>query len=137
MVGILILTHGGLASELLASARVIAGELPSFLALPLDWGDDPDQARVKVSRALDDLDQGDGVLVLTDIFGGTPSNVALSLQDQYQIEVVAGVNLPMLVLLGCQRNRELGLSDLAEWTRAKGRRSIRSAPRSGDREPKS
>lgn len=124
MVGVLILTHGGLAHELLAAARTISGELTQLEALSLDWSDSLEAAEHKVAEALERLDHGDGVLVLTDIFGGTPSNVALALRRAGSIDVVCGVNLPMVVRLGCVKNRDLSLGEMAEWIRNKGRSSI-------------
>jgi len=126
MVGILILTHGNLARELLASARTIAGELSDFQALALEWEDDVDEARGKVQAALRRLDRGDGVLILTDVYGGTPSNVAMSLRTPGRVEVVAGVNLPMVVRLGCLRAGKDGMSvgEMAAWIRDKGKTSI-------------
>ena len=128
MVGILILTHGGLAEELLAAAKTIAGDLEGFEALALSWVDSIDEVEAQVGAALERLDHGDGVLVLTDVFGGTPSNVAKRFQEVRQIEAVAGVNLPMVLRLGClskQANgHSMSLSELASWIRDKGRESI-------------
>ena len=124
MVGVLILTHGGVAPELLASARVIAGALDNFRALALDWSDGQDEAKNKVSDILHDIDQGEGVLILTDILGGTPSNAARSFCQQGKVEVVAGVNLPMVVRLGCLSKKKLPLGELATFVRDKGRKSI-------------
>lgn len=124
MVGVLILTHGELGPELLKAARVISGRLESFEALPLDWNDGFDEARRKVEAALDGLDRGRGVLVLTDILGGTPFNVAMALRDPGRIEIVSGVNLPMVVRLGCLLNEEMPLLELTRWIRDKGKASI-------------
>ena len=124
MVGILILSHGGLAQELLASARVISGELPDFEALALDWHDSVEEAKRKVGAVLPRLDRGDGVLILTDMFGSTPSNVALGFRQEGRVEVVAGVNLPMVVRLGCLTSKGMRLGEMASWIRDKGRSSI-------------
>lgn len=123
MVGVLILTHGRMAEELLAAARKISGELPNFGALALDWSDDLESAQGKVSAALEQLNQGAGVLILTDIFGGTPSNLALKFFEPDEIEVVSGVNLPMVVRLGCLRG-QMPIGEMSEWISAKGRDSI-------------
>src|ERR1700759_200546 len=77
MIGKLILTHGGLARELLAAAQVISGRLAGIEALSLDWNDTFDEARAKVRAALERLDEGQGVLILTDMYGSTPTNVAV------------------------------------------------------------
>lgn len=136
MIGTLILTHGGLARELLAAAREIAGELNQFEALSLEWGDSPDEALSKVRAALSRLDSGDGVLILADAFGGTPCNVALTVQDPGRVEVVSGVNLPMVMRLACQGNRQqTDPAAAARWLQAKGRDSIRvgsELPQNGD-----
>lgn len=124
MVGILILSHGGLAEELLASARVISGALPGFEALTLEWRDGPEEARNKIRALLPRLDDGDGVLILTDMYGSTPSNVALSLRQKGRVEVIAGVNLPMVVRLGCLSTKNMPLGEMAAWIRDKGRSSI-------------
>lgn len=124
MVGILILSHGALARELLASARVISGDLPGFEALTLAWHDSVEEARHKVSAAVSRLDQGDGVLVLTDMYGSTPSNVAAHFRQAGRVEVVAGVNLPMVVRLGCLTTHGMSLTEMAEWICEKGRSSI-------------
>ncbi|HEX9731482.1 MAG TPA: PTS sugar transporter subunit IIA [Thermoanaerobaculia bacterium] len=124
MVGILILSHGGLAEELLQTARVISGALPGFEALALEWRDGPEEARNKVGALLPRLDDGDGVLILTDMFGSTPSNAALSFQEEGRVEVIAGVNLPMVVRLGCLTTESMPLAEMAAWIREKGRSSI-------------
>ncbi len=124
MIGILIVTHGRLAEELLAAGRVIAGELPNFRALALEWADDLESAGRKIAAAITDLDQGEGVLVLTDMFGDTPSNATLALRDRFRIEIISGVNLPMVVRLGCSRTATQSLAETARWLEVKGRRSI-------------
>lgn len=125
MIGVLILTHGGVAPELLASARVIAGELDNFHALALPWTDGSEEVQLKIRDLLPSIDRGQGVLILTDIFGGTPSNVAMGLRVPHRIEVIAGVNLPMVVRLGCLRKRsEMDVSELATFIRDKTKKSI-------------
>lgn len=126
MIGTLILTHGGLARELLAAAREISGDLEQFEAVSLEWGDTPDEARAKVRAAIARVDSGQGVLILADTFGGTPCNVALSVQAPGHVEVVSGVNLPMVMRLACQGNRQqTDPAEAARWLQAKGRDSIR------------
>src|SRR6185295_11375406 len=101
MIGKLILTHGGLARELLAAAQVISGRLAGIEALSLDWNDTFEEAKAKVRAALDRLDDGHGVLILTDMYGGTPSNVAVTFLQNDRVEVLTGVNLPMVLRLAC------------------------------------
>lgn len=129
MVGILIVSHGALAKELLASAKVISGELPGFEALTLAWQESVEDARREVGAALSRLDQGDGVLILTDMYGSTPSNVASRFRQPGRVELVAGVNLPMVVRLGCLTTQGMPLAEMAEWIREKGRTSICDAGR--------
>jgi len=127
MLGVLILTHGGLATELLSAARVISGSLDTFEALPLDWSDDYELAHRKVRTVLGQLDRGQGTLILTDILGGTPFNVAMAFRDPGQVEIISGVNLPMVVRLGCLLNDDMSLPDLVRWIRDKARSSICSS----------
>lgn len=124
MVGTLILSHGGLADELLKAGRTIAGGLPGFEAVSLDWGESFEQAQGKIRNSLDRLDEGEGVLILTDMFGGTPCNIALTFLEPGKVEIVTGVNLPMVVRLGCLGCREKPLSEVARWLRDKSRGSI-------------
>jgi len=109
MIGKLILTHGGLARELLSAANVISGRLNGFEALSLDWSEGFDEARGKVSSALERLDTGQGVLILTDMYGGTPSNVAVTFLEAGRVEAIAGVSLPMLVRALCYSSQPLDL----------------------------
>ena len=124
MVGVLILTPGGLAPELLAAARIISGNLEDFQSLALDWSDTFEEAQGKVGRVLRGLDQGDGILILTDILGGTPFNGAMAFRQAGKVEIVSGVNLPMVVRLGCLVSDTKPLSELTGWLRDKGRSSI-------------
>ena len=121
----LIVTQGRLADELLAAARKIVGESRQLAALSLDWEDGIDVTRAKLHDAVDSLTaNGGGLLILTDIFGGTPHNVALSLRQPGRVEVVSGVNLPMVVRLSCGAEREMTLEETAEWIGSRARASI-------------
>jgi PTS system mannose-specific IIA component len=125
MIGTLILSHGGMARELLAAAREIVGELPQFEAVSLGWADDAEAAAAQVEHALARLDTGQGVIILADTFGGTPCNVALRFQEPGRVEVVSGVNLPMVVRLACHGNRQrMELAEMAHWLQDKGRQAI-------------
>lgn len=121
---VLILTHGDLANALLSSAKVIAGDLAGIQALCLDWADGLPEAQEKIARTLGQLDRQAGVLILTDIFGSTPCRAALSFQDPGRLEVLTGVNLPMVVRLGCRQTTDLSLEETARWLVAKGQGSI-------------
>lgn len=125
MIGKLILTHGGLARELLSAANVISGRLNGFEALSLDWSDGFDEARGKVSAALSRLDSGQGVLILTDMYGGTPCNIAMTFFQAGKVEVLTGVNLPMVLRLACQAEAdETSVTELARALQAKGQKSV-------------
>lgn len=124
MIGKLILTHGGLARELLSAAQTISGRLSAFEALSLDWNDGVDEARAQIAAALQRLDQGDGVLILTDMYGGTPCNVASLFHQPGKVEILTGVNLPMVLRLACQSVETGELSAVAKWLQAKGQRSL-------------
>jgi PTS system mannose-specific IIA component len=124
MIAVLIVTHGRLAAELLAAGQIIAGDLPNFRALSLDWSEGIEEARQRIAEEIAAIDQGDGVLVLTDMFGDTPSNAASSLRRPGRVEIVSGVNLPMVVRLGCTREVSQPVAEMARWLEIKGRRSI-------------
>jgi len=128
MVSVLVLTHGRLADELIAAARNIDPHLPEgSRAISLPWDVDYDQATRTLKQALKSTDQGGGVLILTDMFGGTAANLALPFLEPGRVEVVTGVNLPMLVKLGSLRDRELPLHELALHLTEAGQKSIRVA----------
>ncbi len=125
MIGTLILTHGGVARELLAAVEEIVGKQDSFEAVSLDWDDDCDTAQAKIAAALGRLADVDGILILTDTYGGTPCNIALTFYDPEKVEVVSGVNLPMVMRLACNGNcQDRSLADVAHWLETKGRQSI-------------
>src|SRR5438034_11826689 len=97
-----IVTHGHLAGELLAAAEMIVGPISFMTAVSIGWHDDVDAARDEVQRAITRVSQGAGVLLLTDMFGGTPTNIASMFLDDGNVEVVTGVNLPMVMKLASQ-----------------------------------
>ena len=98
-VGVVIVTHGQLATELLNAAEMIVGDLPQFTALAIGWHEDITLAREMLADAIGRVQTGAGVLILTDMFGGTPTNLGLSFLEPGTVEVVTGVNLPMLIRL--------------------------------------
>jgi mannose PTS system EIIA component len=125
-IGVVVVTHGQLASELLNAAEMIVGDLPGFAAVSIGWHDEVSIAREEIARAIAKVDAGGGVLLLTDMFGGTPANLGLSFLDAGRIEVVTGVNLPMLIKLA----KAPGESDVLELARRlceHGRTAIRVA----------
>ncbi len=120
--GLLVVTHGGLAFELVRALERILGTVEGIRALSLGWDDDLAAARRAVQGAIGEVDAGAGVLILTDMFGGTPTNVALSfLRDG--VEIVTGVNLPMVVKFAGLRTT-CGLKEAAARVRDQGQRSI-------------
>lgn len=125
-VGVVVVTHGVLATELLNAAETIVGDLPGFTAVSIGWHDDVAVATEAMSRAMARVDSGGGVLLLTDMFGGTPSNLAMSFLAPESVEVVTGVNLPMLIKLARARHT-MDLTALARLICADGRASIRVA----------
>mgnify|MGYP003576249457 CR=1 FL=1 len=99
MIGVVVVTHGQLATELLNAAEIIVGDLPRFAAVSIGWHDDTGDARAEIEQAIARVEEGAGVLILSDMFGGTASNLAMSFLSQGQVEVITGVNLPMLIKL--------------------------------------
>src|SRR6516225_10378363 len=97
MIGGLIVTHGRLAIELLNAAEMIVGEIHHATAVSLGWHDDVGTATSMIEKALERVKTPDGVLILTDMFGGTPTNICSTFLDQENVEIVTGVNLPMLI----------------------------------------
>ena len=97
--GVVVVTHGQLATELLNAAEMIVGDLPACTAVSIGWHDDVTVAHAAIAAAIAKVDRGAGVLILTDMFGGTPSNLAMTFLTEGKVEVVTGVNLPMLIKL--------------------------------------
>lgn len=126
MVGVLVISHGRLAAELLAAARAIEPALvEQARAITLEWNLDPEAAKREIGRALGELDTGSGVIVITDMFGGTPTNLSLGFLDPARSEVVTGANLPMLIkLASARRQSSHTLRQLARLVADKGQKSI-------------
>lgn len=120
MIGIIVVTHGQLAVELVNAARTIVGEIPGIAAVSIGWSDDVADARAALDAALADVGGGD-VLILTDMFGGTPTNVSLACLSP-RVEIVTGVNLPMLIKLTSLRQG--GLLEVARVIREQGKGAI-------------
>jgi PTS system mannose-specific IIA component len=123
LIGVLIVTHFRLAEEFLQALRLILGEAQNFRAIGLDPSMKPEDMRSLIEKSLRDVDRGRGVLVLTDMFGGTPSNLCLSFLEEDKVEVVTGLNLPMLVKVG-RLAADTSLHEVAEIARDYGRRNI-------------
>jgi PTS system mannose-specific IIA component len=99
MIGVVVVTHGQLATELVNAAEMIVGDLPQFAAVAIGWHDDVESARMEIGRAIASVQGPDGVLVLTDMFGGTPANLGVTFLEANRVELITGVNLPMLIKL--------------------------------------
>ena len=135
MVGILVVTHRRLAEEFIATAELIVGAIDNCVGLSLDPDLPADNLRQQITQAMDEVNDGDGVIVLTDMFGGTPSNLSLSFLNEEGIEVVTGVNLPMLLKLA-QSRQDHKVDELARVIKDYGRRSISLASEILDQEVK-
>jgi mannose PTS system EIIA component len=99
MIGVVVVTHGQLATELLNAAETIVGDLPRFTAVSIGWHEDVQDARGEIAAAIGRVQAENGVLLLTDMFGGTPSNLGMTFLEHGKLEVITGVNLPMLIKL--------------------------------------
>jgi mannose PTS system EIIA component len=123
MIGVVVVTHGQLATELVNAAETIVGDLPRFAAVSIGWHEDTQDARGEIERAIASVRQQDGVLILTDMFGGTPSNLAMTFLTEGEVEVITGVNLPMLIKLANLSERA-DLLAVARDMREHGRHAI-------------
>jgi PTS system mannose-specific IIA component len=123
MIGVVVVSHGRLADEFVAATEHVVGPMDALLAVCIGPDDDMEQRRTDIRAAIADADRGEGVLILTDMFGGTPSNLAISLLEAGKVEVIAGVNLPMLIKLAEARSRA-DLDSLARMGEEAGKRYI-------------
>ncbi|MCS6878382.1 MAG: PTS sugar transporter subunit IIA [Geminicoccaceae bacterium] len=126
MIGLVLVTHGRLAAEFLAALEHVVGPQPQARAICIGVDDDIERRRSEILQAVREVDTGDGVVILTDMFGGTPSNLALSTLDRPGVEVIAGVNLPMLIKLASVR-ASLPLSAAVAAAQEAGRKYINVA----------
>ncbi|MDG2050684.1 MAG: PTS fructose transporter subunit IIA [Myxococcota bacterium] len=122
-IGVVLVTHYGLGNEFLQALRLIIPDAPDYLSVSLDPAQSVEAMRKLIEEAVVEANAGEGVLVLTDMFGGTPSNLALSFLDDHPIEVVTGINLPMLIKLATWQE-ELPLAQLAVFVKEYGQRNI-------------
>ena len=118
-----IVSHGQVANELLSAAETIIGSFKHITAVSIGWHDDVDAASDEIERAITRVSEGRGVLLLTDLFGGTPTNIASMFLKEGEAEVVTGVNLPMVIKLASQTGEE-SLADVARRVRDQGREGI-------------
>ena len=123
LIGGVVVTHGNLAAELVNAAETIVGDIRHITAVSIGWHDQVESAREEIGRAIKRVDTGAGVLVLTDMFGGTPTNLACTFLGEAPIEVVTGVNLPMIIKLADQQPDET-LAVVARRVRDQGQKNI-------------
>lgn len=127
MIGAVIVSHGGLARELLEATQRIVGPTDAFAQVALGWDDEVADAKRQIQSAIESVDRGAGVLVFTDMFGGTPTNVSLSFLQDGKVEIITGVNLPMLVKLTSLQASGMSLREAAQQLRDRGQKSIHVA----------
>ena len=121
--GVVIVTHYRLGDEFLQALRLIVPDAPDFRAVAIEPTQSVEEMRGRIAQALSATDRGEGVLILTDMFGGTPSNISLSFLDEHHVEVVTGLNLPMLIKLATLRETK-SLEELATFIKGYGQRNI-------------
>ncbi len=126
MIGMVLVTHGRLAEELIAALEHVVGSQPNIISMCIGPDDDMEQRRQEILESASKADEGDGVVLLTDMFGGTPSNLAISVMDNANVEIIAGVNLPMLIKLASVRKTET-LAEAIESAQEAGRKYINIA----------
>lgn len=123
MIGLVLVTHGRLADEFVTAMTHVVGPQERIAAIAIGPDDDMEERRADIAAAIAGVDAGQGVIVLTDLFGGTPSNLAISLMRRGQVEVIAGMNLPMLIRLGSAR-KAMGVTAAVGAAREAGRKYI-------------
>ncbi len=127
MVGVVVVTHCRLGEELIAAAQLVVGEeLKNFQSVSIDPKEDTEEIREKIIAAIRKVESGGGVLILTDMYGGTPSNISLSFLEEKKIEVITGVNLPMLLKLATYQD-DMDLESLAAFITDYGQKNINLA----------
>ncbi|NOR12873.1 MAG: hypothetical protein GQ545_06435 [Candidatus Aminicenantes bacterium] len=123
MIGGIIVSHGKLAEELLNALTIILGETVNIEAISIGWYDDVEASKKKINKSLKNVDKKNGVLIFTDMFGGTPSNLSLSFLKDNQVEIITGVNLPMLIKFASLQ-RSNSLQEVAKKVVEQGQKNI-------------
>jgi PTS system mannose-specific IIA component len=126
MIGIVIVTHSALADEFLMATQQIVGTVEGIEPISIDPSDPIEEVEKRIKKGIKKVDGGKGVLILTDMFGGTPSNISLSFQEKGKVEIVTGVNLPMLIKLSTLREEQT-LDELASFIKSYGQKNIHLA----------
>ena len=122
-IGGVIVSHGQVANELLAAAETVVGDLSHITAVSIGWHDDVELAKTEIARAIKKVSDGSGVLVLTDMFGGTPTNISAMFLKENEVEIVTGVNLPMVIKLASNTS-DKNLLELAKEVEEQGKQQI-------------
>ncbi|MGI9056685.1 MAG: PTS sugar transporter subunit IIA [Pyrinomonadaceae bacterium] len=122
-IGGVLVSHGQVANELLAAAETVVGNLSHIAAVSIGWHDDVELSKAEIQRAIKKVSSGTGVLLLTDMFGGTPTNISAMFIKENEVEIVTGVNLPMVIKLASQ-NSEKSLTEMAKEVEEQGKQSI-------------
>ncbi len=125
-VGGVIVSHGQVANELVAAAETVVGEVSHITAVSIGWHDDVETAQNQIENAIQKVSRGNGVLLLTDMFGGTPTNISAMFYKEGEVEIVTGVNLPMVIKLALQ-TVELPLIEMADEVEKQGKAAIHQA----------
>jgi PTS system mannose-specific IIA component len=126
MIGGIVVSHGKLGEELINALSIILGEAPNIEAISIGWYDDVEDSKRKINQSLKRVDQENGIVIFTDMFGGTPSNLSFTFQKDGQVEIITGVNLPMLIkFVSLQRSNNL--KDVAKKVVEQGRKNIHLA----------
>jgi PTS system mannose-specific IIA component len=123
MIGVVVVTHGHLATELVNAAETIVGDLPHFFAVSIGWHEDVQDAREEIAAAIEKVRQPRGVLLATDMFGGTPANLGITFLEPDKVEIITGVNLPMLIKAASIKD-DASLTEIARTLREHGRNAI-------------
>lgn len=123
MIGLVLVTHGRLANEFVVAMEHVVGKQERIATICIGPEDDMEERRADIARAIHEVDSGRGVILLTDLFGGTPSNLAISLMEAGKVEVIAGINLPMLIRLGGAR-KQMKVTEAVAAARDAGRKYI-------------
>jgi PTS system mannose-specific IIA component len=126
MIGGIIVSHGKLGEEFLNALTIILGEAPNIEAVSIGWYDDVEDSKKRIGASLKKVDKKSGVVIFTDMFGGTPSNLSFTFQKEGQVEIITGVNLPMLIKF-CSLQRSAGLKDTARKVVEQARKNIHLA----------
>ncbi|OGP54180.1 MAG: PTS fructose transporter subunit IIA [Deltaproteobacteria bacterium RBG_13_52_11] len=126
MIGVVIVTHSALADEFLMATQQIVGSVEGIEPISIDPSDQIEEVEKRIKKGIKKVDMGIGVLILTDMFGGTPSNISLSFQEKGKVEIVTGLNLPMLIKLSTLRE-EKTLDELASFIKSYGQKNIHLA----------